>query len=75
MFKVTIKGKGFGKLDAPIPCPNCNRKFNFPIAKMRPGTSTKCPSCGAVIDFKGDDGAKVQRAFDDLEKTIRNLGR
>jgi uncharacterized C2H2 Zn-finger protein len=42
---------------------------------MIPGASRSCPYCGTVFQFTGDDGRKVQKALDDLEKTIKNMSK
>ena len=61
------------ELKADIRCPNCRRTVKMAMRQMVPGTSRNCPSCAAVFKFSGDDGRKVQRAMDDLERTIKNL--
>ena len=63
------------KLEADVSCPSCGRKFKQRVGEMRPGRSRRCPRCNADIRFTGDDGSKVQKAVDDLEKTIKNLNR
>ena len=62
-------------LDTNFECPNCKRKIKIKVKEMVPGLSKNCPSCGLVIRFSGDDGRKVQRALDDIYKTLKRLGR
>lgn len=63
------------QLEVEIVCPNCNRKFKQKVAEMRPGKSRTCPSCGTMIQFTGDDGARAQKAVDDLQKKLKNISR
>ena len=63
------------KLELDIDCPSCNRKFKQRVADMRPGRSRSCPHCACQINFTGDDGRKAQKALDDLEKSLKKLGR
>jgi transcription elongation factor Elf1 len=61
-------------LETDFECPNCKRKITIKVKEMVPGQTKNCPSCGLVIRFSGDDGRKVQRALDDLQKTLKRLG-
>ncbi len=61
------------KIEVDVPCPNCNREFKQRLEGMSPGKKCKCPFCKAQIEFTGDDLSKVQRAMDDLEKSIKRL--
>jgi transcription elongation factor Elf1 len=61
-------------LETDIECPNCKRKIKIKVKEMVPGHTKNCPSCGLVIRFSGDDGRKVQRAMDDLQRTLKRLG-
>lgn len=63
------------KLQFNLECPNCHRKFKQKVEGMRPGKSRHCPYCGTVIEFTGDDGRRVQKAVDDLERTLRRMSR
>lgn len=63
------------KLKIPIICPNCKHRIEMEVSKLVPGSSARCPYCGTVFDFKGDDGRKVQKALDDLEKAIKHLNK
>jgi uncharacterized C2H2 Zn-finger protein len=74
-IKVTVRGKGFGRIENELRCPGCEGKFKVALAEMRPGSFTRCPSCGATFKFTGDDGAKIQEAFDKLDASIRKLGK
>jgi hypothetical protein len=60
------------KLEADIQCPKCRRTLKIKVAEMHPGQQKKC-SCGAVIEFTGDDGREAQRALDDLTKSFKRL--
>ena len=62
-------------LETEISCPSCQRKITIKVKEMVPGQTKNCPSCGLVIRFSGDDGRKAQRALDDLQKTLKSLGR
>lgn len=61
------------ELKANIKCPKCHRILKIPVRQMVPGTSKSCPSCSTVINFSGDDGRKVQKATDDLLRSIRSM--
>jgi transcription initiation factor IIE alpha subunit len=61
------------KLEFDLECPNCKRKMAQKVEAMRPGSSTRCPGCGAEIRFSGDDGRRAQKALDDLTKSLKNL--
>jgi len=63
------------KIEADIPCSKCGRNFRQRIEDMIPGRTRSCPFCSVEIRFTGDDGRKAQRALDDLERTVRRLGR
>ena len=62
------------KIEIDIDCPSCNHSFKQKLENLRPGNSCKCPSCGSEINFTGDDASKVQKAIDDLEKSMDGLG-
>lgn len=63
-------------LEANVKCPNCGKPIRVKVREMVPGRSRACPhQCGATIRFTGDDGRKVQKALDDLERTIQRFGR
>ena len=59
------------KLTVDIACPKCAHKFKYKVEDMKPGSSTKCPSCHAGISFTGQDMSRVQKAFDDLNRTLK----
>ncbi len=63
------------KLEFDIACSHCGKSFKQRVDAMRPGHSTRCPSCGITIQFSGDDGRKVQKAVDDVEKTLSKLSK
>lgn len=63
------------KLQFELECPNCHRKFKQKIEDMRPGRSRNCPYCGTVIEFTGDDGRKMQKAVDSLERSLKRASR
>lgn len=62
------------KLEVDISCPSCKRKFKQRLGDMRPGNTRKCPGCGKVLHFDGDDMSKTQRAVDDLERELKKIG-
>ena len=61
-------------LQADVKCPGCSRMLKIPVKTMRPGSKHHC-QCGAEISLTGDDGSKVQKAMDDLERTMKNFGK
>jgi len=63
------------KLQFGLVCPNCHRRFKQRVEGMRPGQSRRCPHCGTVINFTGDDGRRIQKAVDDLECTVKRMSR
>ena len=44
------------------------------MREMKPGSSTRCPSCAVTINFSGDDLSKTQDAIDDLKRSFKKLG-
>jgi transcription elongation factor Elf1 len=62
-------------LEVDFNCPNCQHRIRVLIKDVVPGRTKKCPSCQSPIQFTGDDGRKVQRELDKLEKTIKKLNR
>jgi endogenous inhibitor of DNA gyrase (YacG/DUF329 family) len=63
------------KLEGDVPCPACGETFKERVERMRPGVQRNCPHCDATITYEGDDGSKIQRELDKLEKMMRRLGR
>jgi DNA-directed RNA polymerase subunit RPC12/RpoP len=63
------------KLEFDLQCPNCHRKFKQKVEDMHPGKSRRCPYCGTVIEFTGDDGRKIQKAVDGLERSLKRASR
>lgn len=63
------------KLTIDVACPKCARKLTVAVADMHPGNHKVCPGCSTRIEFKGDDGRKAQAALDDLERTLKQLGK
>ena len=61
------------KLTIDLECPSCRRKFKQKLEGMRPGRSRTCPHCGTTIEFSGDDASEIQRAVDDLERTLKKI--
>jgi hypothetical protein len=61
-------------LDFDFDCPNCGHKMKIRVEEMYPGNSKTC-LCGCEIRFTGDDARKVQRAIDDLERTLKRFGK
>ena len=61
------------KLEFDLTCPKCKRTMKQRTDDMRPGASQACPGCGSIIKFDGDDGRKVQRALDDVKRSLGNL--
>jgi len=61
-------------LETEIRCPKCNRTLRVKVKEMVPGRTKVCV-CGFQIQFTGDDGRKVQRAMDKLERQMKRLGR
>jgi hypothetical protein len=61
-------------LEHDFKCPNCGRTVKIKVREMYPGNSKRCV-CGYEIQFSGDDGRKAQRALDDLERSLKRLGK
>lgn len=57
-----------------VRCPNCGRSLRIRLQDMVPGQTTRC-TCGGQIHFEGDDGRKVQRVLDKLERELKKLNR
>lgn len=60
-------------LSVNIQCPGCHRQAPIKVREMIPGGTRDCPNCGAKFRFAGDDGRKIQKALDDLEKEVKRL--
>jgi uncharacterized C2H2 Zn-finger protein len=69
------KGELMKKLEVDLTCPNCKKVFTAKIESMIPGKSTKCPKCGSITKFTGDDGRKAQKALDDFERSLKNMSK
>jgi hypothetical protein len=74
-IKIISKVGPAPEIEIPIKCANCGEI----AAKLRardaaPGTIVDC-KCGTKIKLTGDDSRKMQRALDDLHKTLKNFGR
>ena len=52
-------------------CPNCGHQFHIKVKEMVPGRTKNCPHCQPEITFTGDDGRRAQKAFDELQKTLK----
>ena len=63
------------KLAFDLQCPKCHRKFRQKVEEMQPGKSRRCPYCGTVIEFTGNDGRKIQKAVDSLARSLRRASR
>jgi len=63
------------RLQVDLLCPNCGRRYQEELASMRPGRTYGCAGCGCLIRYSGDDGRTAQQALDNLERTLRDLGR
>jgi hypothetical protein len=61
-------------LTASLTCPNCGRTVTVKIKEVIPGRSKRL-QCGCTITFAGDDGRKVQRELDNLERELKKLNR
>lgn len=61
------------KLETEIECPNCKRKIKIKVEEMVPNKSKVCTWCKSTINFTGDDGRKVQKSLDDLEKSLKKM--
>jgi len=61
-------------LNIDVRCPNCGRTMRVRMRDMVPGRSRRC-ICGCQIRFEGNDGRKVQRALEDVEREIKKLSR
>jgi hypothetical protein len=61
------------KLSFDLNCPNCNNKLKIRVDEMYPGNSKYCPYCNTLIQFTGDDGRKIEKSLDDLDKNIKKL--
>lgn len=44
----------------------------IPLSEIHPGYTHKC-ECTANIHFTGDDISELQRAFDDLKRSLSNF--
>ena len=61
-------------LTVQIRCPGCGRTLQVKVRDMVPGRVRHC-GCGCVIRFDGDDGRKVQREIDQMERELKKLSR
>jgi hypothetical protein len=70
-----VQGVNNAGIKSKNPMPNCHRSIQIKVKEMVPGHMKNCSFCGAQFNFTGDDGRKVQRALDDLNRTLKSLGR
>lgn len=61
-----------------VTCPN-GHTIHVAVGVLRRSPTFTCPNCDATIEVDGSDldrgMRKVDRAFDDLQKTLKKLGR
>lgn len=61
-----------------VKCPNGN-PLHVTLAQGRPSATIRCPRCGGTVTIDGRQGdqelRKVDRAMDDLKRTISKFGR
>ncbi len=64
-------------LNIDISCPECAQKFQVSLQKVQKGVNVTCPRCARQIRLisKGDDLGKVEKAYTDLEETIKELNK
>jgi hypothetical protein len=72
------RGGVFDNTEVEVTCPN-GHPITKKIADLRRSPTFACDVCGATIEVDGSDldrGLRdVDRAFDDLKKSVRKLGR
>ena len=75
-MRLKIKVTGPKRLDIKIPvkCPSCGRTLELKAQSTAAGSTLKC-SCGSTIRIAGDDQRGMQRAMDDLVRSIHKLGK
>ena len=54
-------------------CPSCNKEILMKVQELVPGTSIDCPHCNETIELTGDDGRKIKKELDNIEKSFKNL--
>ena len=57
-----------------ITCGSCSRKTKVPLKQATPNKKIKC-SCGDEFILSGDDLRKMQKSFDDLNRTLKKFGK
>lgn len=79
-----IKAKLPPKVDTwevSLTCPKCKTQNKVSLAQIKREETIQCVGCGTPIKLKDKDKSlqmgteKLQRALDDLERTIRRFGR
>jgi DNA-directed RNA polymerase subunit RPC12/RpoP len=64
-----IRHPDFKKMTSEIICTECGKPFTEKVSNLRPGYSRKCPNCGVLIEFAGDNVAqKIRKALGDAFK-------
>ena len=68
-------------LEVDIPCPECGAQNRVSLGQIEREEIIQCLNCGTKIKLKDKDGSvrrgtrDIQRALDDLDRTLRRLGR
>ena len=58
-----------------IKCPGCGHTTRVKVRELVPGRSRRCRSCAATFQSSGEDGRRVQRALNDLERELKQVSR
>lgn len=84
-MEIRVKTRGFPvKVDSwevNIPCPKCKAQNKVSLSQIKREETIKCRSCGVSIKLQDKDGSAkkatrdAQRAFDDLERALRQIGK
>ena len=61
------------KLTLPVECEECGHTWELPLEEAYPGQVVACPFCRVRIGIQGDDGRKLQREVDKLDKALAKI--
>lgn len=83
-FGIDIKVKGFptdvDSWEIPVKCPKCGTQNKVRMAQIEREETIQCVGCEAKIKLKDKGNSvkrgteQVQRALDDLERALRDIG-
>lgn len=68
-------------LEVDISCPECKAQNKVSLGQIEREETIQCSNCGIAINLRDKDGSvrkgtrDIQRALDDLDRTLSRFGR